>query len=72
MTTARPAYPDKPWQIWTHGEDRHFWFPCYDSPNDGATPEMFITVKRSYVAVSNAALNRLPSVDSSKAIAVAL
>jgi len=52
------AYPDKPWQIWTQGEDmdNHFWFPCYDFPNDRATSEMFITVKSNYVAVSNGGL----------------
>jgi aminopeptidase N len=52
------AYPDKPWQIWTQGEDmdNHFWFPCYDFPNDRATSEMFITVKSAYVAVSNGGL----------------
>jgi aminopeptidase N len=52
------AYPEKPWQIWTQGEDmdNHFWFPCYDFPNDRATSEMLITVKSNYVAVSNGGL----------------
>jgi len=52
------AYPDKPWQIWTQGEDmdNHFWFPCYDFPNDRATSEMLITVRNNYVAVSNGGL----------------
>lgn len=33
------GYPDKPWQIWSQGEDmdNHFWFPCNDFPNDVAT-----------------------------------
>ncbi|MEW6511290.1 MAG: M1 family aminopeptidase [Bacteroidota bacterium] len=52
------AYPDKPHQIWTQGEDmdNHFWFPCYDFPNDMATSEMIVTVRDSYVALSNGQL----------------
>jgi aminopeptidase N len=52
------GYPDKPRQIWTQGEDmdNHFWFPCYDFPNDKATSEILVTVRSSYVALSNGAL----------------
>ncbi len=52
------SYPDRPWQIWSQGEDmdNHFWFPCYDFPNDMATSEMIATVRSSYVAVSNGRL----------------
>jgi aminopeptidase N len=52
------AYPDKPWQIWSQGEDmdNHFWFPCYDFPNDKATTEMIVTLPAKYTAVSNGAL----------------
>ena len=51
-------YPDKPSQIWSQGEDmdNHFWFPCYDFPNDMATSEMIATVRSSYVALSNGRL----------------
>jgi aminopeptidase N len=52
------CYPDRPWQIWSQGEDmdNHFWFPCYDFPNDMATSEMIATVRSSYVALSNGRL----------------
>ena len=58
--------PDKPWQIWSQGEDmdNHFWFPCYDFPNDKATSEVIATVRNSYVVLSN---GRLVSVKDDKA-----
>jgi aminopeptidase N len=52
------GYPNKPWQIWTQGEDmdNHFWFPCYDFPNDMATSEVIATVPDRYILVSNGKL----------------
>jgi len=52
------AYPDKPWQIWSQGEDmdNHFWFPCWDFPNDKATSEVIGTVKSAYTFLSNGKL----------------
>ncbi len=52
------AYPKRPRQIWSQGEDmdNHFWFPCHDFPDDRATTEMFITVPRELTALSNGAL----------------
>jgi aminopeptidase N len=52
------GYPDKPRQIWSQGEDmdNHFWFPCYDFPNDKATSELIVTLPSYYTAVSNGAL----------------
>jgi aminopeptidase N len=52
------SYPKTPWQIWTQGEDmdNHFWFPCYDFPNDFATVEVLATVRDRYVALSNGRL----------------
>jgi len=52
------GYPDRPWQVWTQGEteDNHFWFPCYDYPNDMATMEMRVTVNGMFMAISNGAL----------------
>ncbi|HEX7574019.1 MAG TPA: M1 family metallopeptidase [Bacteroidota bacterium] len=52
------SYPERPWQIWSQGEDmdNHFWFPCYDFPNDMATSEMIATVRSPYVALSNGRL----------------
>jgi aminopeptidase N len=52
------AYPDKPYQAWTQGEDEEnrYWFPSYDYPNDRATSELVITVPWKYTAVSNGVL----------------
>ena len=52
------AYPKRPRQIWSQGEDmdNHFWFPCYDFPNDRATSEMIATVPGDLTALSNGAL----------------
>ncbi|MDP1678313.1 MAG: M1 family aminopeptidase [Bacteroidota bacterium] len=52
------GYPNKPWQIWTQGEDmdNHLWFPCWDFPNDRATSEIIATVKSNYVFLSNGKL----------------
>lgn len=45
-------------QIWTQGEaeDNHFWFPCYDFPDDKATSEQYITTGTSQLAISNGQL----------------
>ena len=45
-------------QIWSQGEDtdNHFWFPCYDYPNDKATSEVIATVPEAYVLLSNGTL----------------
>ena len=52
------AYPDKPVEAWTQGEDEdsHYWFPCYDYPNDRVTSEVIATVPDKFTAVSNGAL----------------
>ena len=52
------GYADKPWQIWSQGEDmdNHFWFPCYDFPNDKATSEVIATVQSRYTVLSNGKL----------------
>lgn len=49
------AYPRKPLQIWSQGEaeDNHHWFPGYDYPNNKATSEALLTVRRPLVAFSN-------------------
>ncbi|HKR02023.1 MAG TPA: M1 family metallopeptidase [Pyrinomonadaceae bacterium] len=48
----------KPAQIWTQGEpeENHYWFPCYDYPDDKATSEQFITTGAEEIAISNGAL----------------
>jgi len=52
------AYPKKPLQVWTQGqdEDARAWFPCFDYPNEKATTEMVVTVPSKYVTLSNGAL----------------
>ncbi len=52
------AYPDKPYQIWSQGqpEDNHYWFPCYDFPNDKATSEVVATVNKDFIVISNGKL----------------
>ncbi len=36
--------------------DNHYWFPCWDFPNDKATSEVIGTVKSSYTFLSNGKL----------------
>ncbi|HZF21780.1 MAG TPA: M1 family aminopeptidase [Dongiaceae bacterium] len=52
------AYPKKPYQVWTQGEDEdnRYWFPSYDYPNDRTTSEVIVTVPDKYMAVSNGML----------------
>ncbi len=53
--------PARPYQIWNAGEAEanHYWFPCYDYPNDFATSEMNVTVDDKFMAISNGALVRV-------------
>lgn len=48
----------KPQQIWTQGETEanSCWFPTFDAPNVKTTQEMFITVDKQYVTLSNGKL----------------
>ena len=52
------AYPKKPLQVWSQGEDmdNRYWFPCYDFPNQRATTEIIATVPESMFALSNGVL----------------
>jgi aminopeptidase N len=56
--TPSEADPTRPHQIWSQGEARtnHYWFPCYDYPNDKATAELIATVDPKYRVISNGAL----------------
>ena len=59
------AYPDRPHQVWSQGEDtdNHHWFPCFDHPNGKMTSEVIVTVRQDQVALSN---GRLVSVKQDK------
>ena len=50
--------PKRPYQIWSAGEadSNHYWFPCYDYPNDKATAEMIATADEKYTIISNGEL----------------
>jgi aminopeptidase N len=52
------GYPDKPYQVWTQGQDAdaHYWFPCLDHPNAKATSEVIATVPADFFVLSNGAL----------------
>ncbi len=53
-----PEDPTKPRQIWSQGESEynHYWFPCYDHPNDFFTSEITATVERPLSVISNGKL----------------
>lgn len=58
FTGPESAYPSKPYQTWTQGqdEDSRYWFPTFDYPNQKATLEMRVRVPQGFTAVSNGAL----------------
>ena len=58
FTGPESAYPNKPYQTWTQGqdEDSRYWFPTFDYPNQKATLEMRVRVPQGFTAVSNGAL----------------
>jgi len=53
-----PEDPTKPRQIWSQGESEynHYWFPCYDHPNDFFTSEIKATVEKPFSVISNGKL----------------
>ena len=52
------AHPNALPEIWSQGEPElnHFWFPCWDYPNDMSTNETVVTVPRGQSVVSNGKL----------------
>ena len=56
--TPTAADPTRPYQIWSQGEARtnHYWFPCYDYPNDKATSELLATTDEKFQVISNGSL----------------
>jgi len=49
---------EKPRQIWTQGETQSnsVWFPTIDRPNERMTQEIYITVNKKFVTLSNGEL----------------
>jgi aminopeptidase N len=54
----RPNDPTRPKQAWSQGEAEanHFWFACFDHPNDFVTSEIVATVEKPLSVVSNGKL----------------
>jgi aminopeptidase N len=52
------SYPHSPREIYSQGEAEfnHYWFPCWDYPNDMATSETITTVPEGQKVVSNGKL----------------
>ena len=53
-----PDDPSRPKQIWSQGESEynHYWFLCYDHPNDFFTSEIKATVEKPLQVISNGQL----------------
>ena len=53
-----PSYPNWSHEVFSQGEAElnHFWFPCWDYPNDMATSETVTTVPDGQIVVSNGKL----------------
>lgn len=53
-----PDDPTRPRQIWSQGESEynHYWFPCFDHPNDFFTSEITATVEKPLSVISNGSL----------------
>jgi aminopeptidase N len=60
LTFIKPstADPNRPKQIWSQGESEynHYWFPCFDHPNDFSTTEISATVEKPLMVISNGKL----------------
>src|SRR3984957_3459977 len=57
LSFIRPdaSMPNRPLEVWSYGwpQNNHFWFPCWDYPNDKSTSETIITVPEPLSVVSN-------------------
>lgn len=51
-------YPNKPYQLWTQGEDEdtRYWLPSYDFPNERTTTEIIVHVPKDFFVISNGKL----------------
>ena len=67
FNTPDDAYPDKPRQVWTQGqdEDSRYWFPCHDFPNQRFASEIIVTVPYQWTTISN---GKLTSVNENGAL----
>lgn len=64
------AYPHKPTQVWTQGEDEdsRYWFPCFDYPGQLTTSEIRVRVPQPLMAVSNGELIHTEALESGESI----
>ncbi len=60
LSFIRPdsSLPSRPLEVWSYGwpENNHYWFPCWDYPNDKSTSEIILTVPEPLSVVSNGEL----------------
>ncbi len=58
FVNPNPDYPDWPREVFSQGDPElnHYWFPCWDYPNDMATSETVTTVPAGQTVVSNGKL----------------
>jgi aminopeptidase N len=60
LTWIKPTAEDakRPRQIWSQGESEynHYWFACFDHPNDFFTSEIYATVEKPLTVISNGKL----------------
>ncbi len=58
FVTPTRHYPHWPTEVFSQGEPElnHYWFPCWDYPNDMATSETVVTVPDRLSVVSNGRL----------------
>ncbi|HZT74412.1 MAG TPA: M1 family metallopeptidase [Terriglobales bacterium] len=58
FVTPDARHPRRPLEVWSYGwpENNHYWFPCWDYPNDKAASETIVTVPADQSVVSNGRL----------------
>jgi aminopeptidase N len=60
LTWIKPTPEDakRPRQIWSQGESEynHYWFACFDHPNDFFTSEIYATAEKPLTVISNGKL----------------
>ncbi|MFN2462410.1 MAG: M1 family aminopeptidase [Candidatus Dormibacteria bacterium] len=58
FTAPDPAYPDRPVQAWSQGQDEYarYWFPNHDFPNQKQTTEVIVEAPAEFETISNGTL----------------